>query len=100
MTINKKCRIIQVMHKLPIEPSSSAEWTSRHGHAAMYSGIESLKDEWDMLYIGWTGHLANDDQVCQQLEKYNCIPVFLDQDNINGHYKGYCKTCKYQFPKL
>ncbi|KAI8884369.1 glycosyltransferase family 20 protein [Backusella circina FSU 941] len=94
MTINKKGRIIQVMHRLPIEQSSLTEWTSRHGHAAMYSGIESLKDEWDILYIGWTGHLSNENEqvVYEQLDKYNCIPVFLDQESINGHYKGYCKT--------
>ncbi|KAG0740386.1 hypothetical protein G6F62_007284 [Rhizopus arrhizus] len=74
----------------------------------MYAGIQSLADEWKTLSIGWTGQayegnsgrceLDNLDEqeketIRVQLEQeYNCIPLFLDNESVLGHYHGYCKT--------
>ncbi|CAO3600646.1 unnamed protein product [Absidia cylindrospora] len=32
------------------------------------------------------------DLVQQLYHQYGCLPLFLDNDSINGHYYGYCKT--------
>lgn len=82
----------------------------------MYDGIHSLQNEWDILYVGWTGqinklekafddnytkeniaHLTDDEKdtlKSQLIEKHNCIPLYFDSESVAGHYDGYCKTSK------
>jgi trehalose-6-phosphate synthase len=89
----------------------SWEFAPRRGHGAMYGGIHSLQKTWDILYIGWTGlinnitkepaqNLKKSDKTTlyNQLEKkYSCIPLFVDSENVAGHYDGYCKTSKVEY---
>jgi trehalose 6-phosphate synthase/phosphatase len=123
---NQHGNIIHVSHQLPFEISHDQKederttwtFTPRHGHAAMYAGMHSLIDEWEMLCIGWTGQLyersdrttedLNQKEIDQaslsvkekealtaQLQREKgCVPLFLDNADIAGHYKGYCKTSK------
>ncbi|CDH50920.1 trehalose 6-phosphate phosphatase [Lichtheimia corymbifera JMRC:FSU:9682] len=111
-------RIIHVTHQLPFEISrtdndDNHQWSfaPRRGHGAMYAGIESLKNEWKSIHIGWTGEihgqpdaetnnkttleLAHDDKerLAKDLEEaHGCIPLYLDSESVAGHYDGYCKT--------
>ncbi|KAL7329095.1 hypothetical protein PS15p_207256 [Mucor circinelloides] len=117
-------RIMHVTHQIPyqvthdIKEDEKLHWTftSRHGHAAMYAGMQSLIDEWETVCIGWTGkmyersmsssedvnQLEIDESTLSEKEKnamtiqlqqeHNCIPLFLDSESIAGHYHGYCKT--------
>ncbi|KAG0165723.1 threalose-6-phosphate phosphatase [Apophysomyces sp. BC1034] len=110
-----KGRIIHVAHKMAHEitfDSHERTWTltPRQDHAAMYAGIHSLRDDWDILLIGWTGriyessetrtpldvsNLTDDEKLAIALElreRHQCIPLFLDSESIAGHYNGYCKT--------
>lgn len=85
----------------------AADWTvvQRRGHAALYSGVQSLSKDYETIHIGWTGpirvkgtkqpvrHLFNEDKT--NLEKLlwdtdRIIPIFLDKKS-HGHYEGYCK---------
>lgn len=90
----------------------------RHGHAAMYAGMHSLNDEWETICIGWSGQMyesstslsedisrreidvsmlsvTEKEALRTQLrQEHNCILIFLDNESIAGHYRGYCKTCK------
>ncbi|CAO3611620.1 unnamed protein product [Cunninghamella blakesleeana] len=57
-------RLIQVTHQIPYEitPYRTEEgliWTfsPRHGHSAMYAGMESLASKFETLRIGWTGSI-------------------------------------------
>ncbi|KAI8988048.1 glycosyltransferase family 20-domain-containing protein [Mycotypha africana] len=59
----KKGRIINVTHQIPYEISfcqKSQQWqfAPRRGHGAMYDGVHSLRNEWNIIYIGWTGQLT------------------------------------------
>ncbi|KAI8353311.1 glycosyltransferase family 20-domain-containing protein [Choanephora cucurbitarum] len=110
-------RIIHVTHQIPYEISHDIRederlhwsFTSRHGHAAMYAGMQSLTDEWETLCIGWTGQMfENKDTEKKEIsslsereknaiktqlkQEHDCIPLFLDSDSVAGHYYGYCKT--------
>lgn len=140
-------RLIQVTHQIPYEitPYRTEEgliWTfsPRHGHSAMYAGMESLTSKFETLRIGWTGSIdykhLNDftqdlssssdlysstttttnitsngvnnndngldqfteeekyDLVQQLFHQYKCLPLFLDNESVDGHYYGYCKTSK------
>lgn len=109
----------EVTHDLKEQDRLHWSFASRHGHAAMYAGMHSLVDEWETLCIGWSGQMyenshdssedfnrreievssltpAEKDALTTQLrQEHNCIPLFLDNESIAGHYYGYCKTCKF-----
>ncbi|KAI9485265.1 MAG: glycosyltransferase family 20-domain-containing protein [Benjaminiella poitrasii] len=120
-------RIIQVTHQIAYEinrefkPDDQSFWSFniRHGHSAMYAGIHSLKDEWEIISIGWSGKIherivnvadsAENVNMCemdpsllsekdkekikkQLRQDHQCIPLFLDNGSIAGHYYGYCKN--------
>lgn len=90
----------------------SADWTvvQRRGHAALYSGIQSLNKHWESIHIGWTGpihvkgskkiidEVSDQDKVTLQKLLWDTgriVPIFLDNTS-RGHYEGYCKegmTC-------
>ncbi|KAI8332220.1 glycosyltransferase family 20-domain-containing protein [Chlamydoabsidia padenii] len=128
---NKQDRLIHVTHQIPYEISPSRtpqgltwSFNPRHGHSAMYAGMQSLEPTFETLRIGWTGPIhyqqhdddtledeaplnnnnaGNNDmdqfteeekyELVQQLyHQYGCLPLFLDNDSVNGHYYGYCKT--------
>ena len=123
-------RIVHVTHQIPFEisqtvSSASTETTSwslapRRGHGAMYAGIESLRDEWETVHVGWSGEihkkhtvgspeaaatvvqtLTDHDKLVltkELKEKHACIPLFLDSESVDGHYDGYCKTSKISIP--
>lgn len=134
----KQGRMIHVTHQIPYEvtPSRTQQglawsFTPRHGHSAMYAGMQSLEPTFETFRIGWTGPIhyqqqqqqpaydttaiqvldtplpfAGDNdadqfteeekyELVQQLyHQYGCLPLFLDNDSVNGHYYGYCKTSK------
>ncbi|KAI7862478.1 glycosyltransferase family 20-domain-containing protein [Spinellus fusiger] len=75
----------------------------------MYGGVQSLEPTWEVLAIGWTGHIHCSTNTTQKsllttltvqdkhtltstLQKNHCIPLFLDTESVFGHYDGYCKT--------
>ncbi|KAI7858774.1 glycosyltransferase family 20-domain-containing protein [Circinella umbellata] len=116
-------RIVHVTHQIPFEisqtvtntPTEAPSWSlaPRRGHGAMYAGIESLRNEWETVHVGWSGEIYrkhvgspeaattivqtlndHDKQVLTKelKEKHACIPLFLDSESVDGHYDGYCKT--------
>ncbi|KAI9246504.1 hypothetical protein BDA99DRAFT_543294 [Phascolomyces articulosus] len=113
-------RIVHVTHQIPFEISQTVTTTNsswslapRRGHGAMYAGIESLRNEWETVHLGWSGeiykkHVGSTEAAVQLVEiltdddkqalteelkrKHACIPLFLDSESVAGHYDGYCKT--------
>jgi trehalose-6-phosphate synthase len=108
----------EITHDMKEEKRLHWSFTARHGHAAMYAGMHSLIDEWETLCIGWTGQMfenakrsSEDLNRCeieessltkeekeamttQLVQEHNCVPLFLDNESVAGHYHGYCKTCE------
>ncbi|KAI7892938.1 glycosyltransferase family 20-domain-containing protein [Mucor mucedo] len=106
----------KVTHDIKEEERLHWSFSSRHGHAAMYAGMHSLIDEWETLCIGWSGQMYENSKsssedvyrheidmttltsqekqamTSQLQQEHNCIPLFLDNDSVAGHYYGYCKT--------
>ncbi|KAG0907312.1 hypothetical protein G6F33_010689 [Rhizopus arrhizus] len=87
----------------------AAEWTitQSRGHLALHAGLQSLREGYETIQIGWTGpikdkatkavlsseDLAEEDIAKLEgllMEKGQIVPVFLDSKS-RGHYEGYCK---------
>ncbi|OBZ87651.1 Trehalose-phosphatase [Choanephora cucurbitarum] len=103
----KRGRLINLTHQLPYEVTldDNNRWSfiPRRGHGAMYGGIHSLQTDWDTFFIGWTGRIHRSDiheitesekneLMFELRENYRCIPLFLEDKAIEGHYDGYCKS--------
>lgn len=109
--LEEKGRLINITHQIPYEITLEDgiwQFAPRRGHGAMYGGIHSLKKAWDILHIGWTGIISNDaglpidhltpnEENClnkQLREDHFCLPLFMDNESVSGHYDGYCKTSR------
>lgn len=107
--VSKLARHHQRGHTLRVK-FHAADWTvvQRRGHAALYSGVQSLSENFETIHIGWTGPIrvkGTKQDVRQifpedkaRLEKLlwdtdRIIPIFLDKES-HGHYEGYCKEGK------
>ncbi|KAI8335822.1 glycosyltransferase family 20-domain-containing protein [Chlamydoabsidia padenii] len=104
--VSKLARHHQRGHTLRVK-FHAADWTvvQRRGHAALYSGVQSLAKNYETIHIGWTGPIrvkGTKQDVRQifpedkaRLEKLlwdtdRIIPIFLEKES-HGHYEGYCK---------
>jgi trehalose-6-phosphate synthase len=96
---------------VPLEGGPSADafqFINRRGHSALYSGISSLCEDEECLYLGCLALSADDeetpidghslskevkDTLTKRLyDEKRCAPVFLESDASSGHYEGYCKS--------
>ncbi|KAF9926205.1 threalose-6-phosphate phosphatase [Linnemannia zychae] len=80
----------------------------RRGHSALYSGIMSIRKDYETIQIGWVGELADQDGYVIPSKSLNeshkqalkdtlwvkdkVVPIFLDDSRAAGHYEGYCKS--------
>ncbi|CEG77264.1 hypothetical protein RMATCC62417_12050 [Rhizopus microsporus] len=92
-----------------ITVSRTNNWrlTQRRGHSAMYAAIDSLKKDYQTLYIGGTGSIFTDENdpievndISEEerdsltsllLSKYDMLPIFVEDKLASGHYEGYSK---------
>ncbi|KAI9281131.1 glycosyltransferase family 20-domain-containing protein [Sporodiniella umbellata] len=81
--------------------------TQRRGYSAMYTALDSLKKDYQTLYIGGTGPIVtgeNDSINVSDVDKseqeslkdlletkYDILPVFIENKLAFGHYEGYSK---------
>ncbi|MDQ3123108.1 MAG: bifunctional alpha,alpha-trehalose-phosphate synthase (UDP-forming)/trehalose-phosphatase [bacterium] len=67
------------------------------------TGLSSYASQRGNLWIGWPGivneELTDDDQqeIINQLKKYNCQPVFLSKKQIDQFYNGYSNSILWPF---
>ncbi|KAI8067549.1 glycosyltransferase family 20-domain-containing protein [Gongronella butleri] len=88
----------------------TSEWEikARSGHSALYAGVQVWAEHYETLMIGGAGVITaesnNQDIKSEDLpverrnaltnllrQRYNMVPVFVNHDQMIGHYDGYCK---------
>jgi len=80
--------VSKVDGKLVYSPSSGG----------LATGLASVTKSQEMLWIGWPGissnELSADEEraITERLAKDNCLPVFLDDEQIENFYEGYCNS--------
>lgn len=90
-------KLVIVSNRLPVKTErrdGKLVFTPSVGGLA--TGLGSFYRSRDSVWIGWPGiatdELTEQDRVYtnQQLEKKNCHPAFLSQQDLNEYYYGFC----------
>lgn len=83
-----------VSNRLPIKiqrKKGKLKFTSSEGGLA--TGLGSFYKEQGSWWLGWAGIIPKtaeeEQQIRDELEKHNLIPVFLTQSDIEGFYEGF-----------
>ena len=92
-------RTIIISNRLPvsINLAEDDEVSISESIGGLATGLKSVHAEEDSLWIGWSAIEAEEISKAQKnkidstLEKdFRCIPVYLDKDEIENFYYGYC----------
>ncbi|MGI9293221.1 MAG: bifunctional alpha,alpha-trehalose-phosphate synthase (UDP-forming)/trehalose-phosphatase [Pseudomonadales bacterium] len=86
-------KIISVANRLPVTIGDTIH-KSTGGLVAALDGIS--RDNWDVLSIGWPGAAiapdAQADVSAKLLAEYDCLPVYLADDEIVAFYDGFSNS--------
>ncbi len=86
--------LINVSNRLPVTVGEQITKSSG-GLVAALEGLST--DEYDLKWIGWPGAAIADPAKQRKVEKilteeHGCIPVFLSDEEIAGHYEGFSNS--------
>ncbi|MDQ3315480.1 MAG: trehalose-6-phosphate synthase, partial [Verrucomicrobiota bacterium] len=86
--------LINVSNRLPVTVGEQITKSSG-GLVAALEGLSA--DEYDLKWIGWPGAAIADGARQREVEKilteeHGCIPVFLSDEEVAGHYEGFSNS--------
>jgi trehalose 6-phosphate synthase/phosphatase len=89
-------KLIVVSNRLPVSVAKlEGQLVFSESSGGLATAMSSLGAQRDMVWIGWPG-IASDDlttsekrQITRKLKDYNCVPVYLSQQQISEFYDGY-----------
>ncbi|PKL47722.1 MAG: bifunctional alpha,alpha-trehalose-phosphate synthase (UDP-forming)/trehalose-phosphatase [Planctomycetes bacterium HGW-Planctomycetes-1] len=86
-------RIINITNRLPLTIGEEIVESS----GGLVSALEGVRHDYDMIWVGWPGKVTAGKKDRLDIEKllarkYNCLPVFLDKDEITGYYHGFSNS--------
>jgi trehalose 6-phosphate synthase/phosphatase len=90
-------RLFIVANRLPFNITKrKGVFHFRPSPGGLASGLSSLSDSYQQLWIGWPG-ITNEkltakdrEQIIKKLFVENCQPVFLSRNQIDYYYLGFC----------
>ncbi len=87
-------RLVIISNRLPVTIKKEAGDLIYHPSAGgLATGLNSLDDSWDKIWIGWPGQEIKDkwerEAVRRDLSKDGLYPVFLTQEEISLYYEGF-----------
>ncbi len=90
-------KLIVVANRLPVQAEKTdGQIDFRHSPGGLATGLSSLPDTYEHLWIGWPGvprdELDADDQkdITDKLKKMGSHPVFLSCQDMEDYYRGFC----------
>jgi trehalose 6-phosphate synthase/phosphatase len=88
-----KNKTIIVSNRLPVKiVEVDGKYELNPSEGGLATGLGSIYKKGDNVWIGWPGIEVppeRQDEVQQQLEELNLIPVFLTTEEINQYYEGF-----------
>jgi len=90
-------KLIVVANRLPFSITKRAdEFHFRPSPGGLATGLSSLPETFERLWIGWPGIASNrltckdKDKITDKLATEKSIPIFLSQKQIDDYYSGFC----------
>lgn len=94
-----KNKLVIISTRLPVCVSKQDGILAFHqSPGGLATGVSSVSKDHDSVWIGWPGIssdlLTNKDKkdIIDELKKHDCHPVFLNDDEIENFYSGYCNA--------
>ncbi len=87
-------KTIIVSNRLPVKiVEENGELSFSRSEGGLATGLGSIYQEGENVWIGWPGLEINDQEQQQEvtagLKKLKLMPVFLDQEEISEYYEGF-----------
>ena len=87
-------RIVILSNRLPVTINRDGkDLTYNQSAGGLATGLNSLGDQVDKIWIGWPGEVIEDEwereSVKNDLQKQQLVPVFLNPDEIENYYEGF-----------
>ncbi len=90
-------RLLVIANRLQFSISKrEGEFHFRPSPGGLATGLSSLPDSYERLWIGWPGIASerltdeDKDQIRKKLAAENCVPIFLSQRQLELYYSGFC----------
>jgi len=90
-------RLLVIANRLQFSISKrEGEFHFRPSPGGLATGLSSLPDSYERLWIGWPGIASerltdkDKDQIREKLVTENCVPIFLSQRQLELYYSGFC----------
>tara|TARA_A100001015_G_scaffold162829_1_gene180949 strand:- start:629 stop:2827 length:2199 start_codon:yes stop_codon:yes gene_type:complete len=91
---------IIVSNRLPVQAQKSeGSWSFMPTSGGLATGMKSVHQEGDSLWVGWPGVSSNildsksKNKIIDDLEKFQYRPVFLDDEELDNFYFGFSNKC-------
>ncbi|GJJ70356.1 trehalose 6-phosphate synthase/phosphatase [Entomortierella parvispora] len=91
-------RLLVVSNRLPVTITKDASGNYQYAMSAggLVSALSGLKRMMKFTWIGWPGiNIVEQDRALVQkelMEKYSCLPVFIDDEIADMHYNGFSNS--------
>ncbi len=90
-------RLIIISNRLPVTISErNGELTLNPSAGGLATGLNSLKAEREVHWIGWPGINTSKKEkqlaITEKLEALNMTPVFIPKDKFSGYYNGFSNS--------
>lgn len=92
-------RLIIVSNRLPVSVERSQDGLKyQPSVGGLATSLNALRDETEMLWLGWPGLTPQDAAEEEELESrlredYGCVPIFLPEDTFEQYYAGFANGC-------
>lgn len=90
-------KILIISNRLPVtvkKNEGNLEYEKSIGGLA--TGLKKYHEQADSIWVGWPGiadeEISEEEKeaIQQELKAYQCLPVFLTDEEINRYYNGFC----------
>ncbi|MFX0132445.1 MAG: bifunctional alpha,alpha-trehalose-phosphate synthase (UDP-forming)/trehalose-phosphatase [Candidatus Hodarchaeota archaeon] len=95
--MNTKKRLIFVSNRLPVTVSKEdGKIKYKRSLGGLAIGLSSFHKDHNSIWIGWPGismdSIKDEKEEIENelISKFDCYPVFLDKDDIDNYYAGFC----------
>ncbi|MGM0612032.1 MAG: bifunctional alpha,alpha-trehalose-phosphate synthase (UDP-forming)/trehalose-phosphatase [Bacteroidota bacterium] len=90
-------RLLIVSNRLPVKINEDEQGnlTTKASEGGLATGMKSVYKNYESLWFGWSGMYSNDiteekqKKVEELLKKERCVPVSLNEEQINNYYYGF-----------